>query len=187
MVNLELGLCALKRRRSQFFSEKNKRDRITKCRALLLRFAADRHCKIRFFNKKYFELEMVFNVQNGHIYAPSFADIPEQLRQLPRKQHPWFGWGNSLTPNFRRFLWKRGSKSVPITTYRKFWCLSQKEFHCATFATRTGGSRTTTRPRPQPEPPRPRITLISRFYQPAGMACQLTRFESVGLFREFLR
>ncbi len=88
VVNLELGQCAFKRRKSQFLSEQNKRVRVTRCQALLGRFAADRHRKIRFFNETYLELEQVFNVQNGLVYSSSSADIPEYLRQVPRNQHP---------------------------------------------------------------------------------------------------
>jgi len=64
VVNLKLGQRAFMRRKSQFLSEKNKRDRVTKCRAHLRRFAADRRHRIQFFDERYFELEQAFNVQN---------------------------------------------------------------------------------------------------------------------------
>jgi hypothetical protein len=54
VVNLKLGQRAFKRRKSQFLSEKNKRDRVTECRALLRRFAPDGSAQYPIFRREIF-------------------------------------------------------------------------------------------------------------------------------------
>ena len=65
-------------------TEKNKKDRVTRCKTILQRHAT---CKIIFSDEKMFTLQASINKQNDRVYGISLQDIPVNFRAVERYQN----------------------------------------------------------------------------------------------------
>ena len=62
--------------------------RLERSKALLQRYADGDMERIVFSDEKLFVIEEHLNAQNDRVYAATFEDIPEQVRNVQRFQKP---------------------------------------------------------------------------------------------------
>lgn len=84
LVKEDLGLKAYKRRKIHGLTNKNKDERVKRCKRLLRRHA---NSDILFSDEKMFVLQEVFNPQNDRFYATSFHETPPTIKSVQRFQN----------------------------------------------------------------------------------------------------
>jgi transposase len=84
VLNQDLGLNAYKKRLCAGLTDKNKKERIKRCKQLLKRHGGP---DIIFSDEKMFTLERPLNRQNDRVYGATLSDIPRRYLCIPRYQN----------------------------------------------------------------------------------------------------
>jgi hypothetical protein len=88
MVKIDLGMKALKMRKTHMLNARLKLARVKKCKQLLSRYASDDCKSILFSDEKLFNVEVKWNSQNDRILAANVSTIPPGKNHRQRTQHP---------------------------------------------------------------------------------------------------
>ena len=91
IIKKDLGLGAFKRRTGHLLNAALKKNRIEKCKSLLVKHADNLHRKILFTDEKIFTVQEKFNKQNDRVYEAS-----ELIPRVEKGHHPasvmvWWG------------------------------------------------------------------------------------------------
>lgn len=84
LVKEDLGLKAYKRRRIHGLTEKNKMERVKRCKRLVQRHA---NSEILFTDEKLFVLQETYNPQNDRFYSATFQECPTSIKSVQRFQN----------------------------------------------------------------------------------------------------
>jgi inhibitor of nuclear factor kappa-B kinase subunit alpha len=88
VLKVDLGLKALKMRKTHMLNQKSKDARKAKCKVLLQRIAPDLFDHILFSDEKIFDIEAKWNRQNVRCYAPTVKEVPTGANRMQRTLHP---------------------------------------------------------------------------------------------------
>jgi len=84
IIKSDLGLQAFKKQLIAGLTDKNKTERVKRCKMLLSRHGGP---DIIFSDEKMFTLERTLNRQNDRVYGASLSEIPRSQRSIPRYQN----------------------------------------------------------------------------------------------------
>jgi hypothetical protein len=95
IVKNRLHLHPYKMQKYQLLTPKMCSTRLKKARALLARFAKNRHRQILFTDEKIFSVQQQINKQNNRILSPSLLAANQAGRRVARSSHPSYVmvWG----------------------------------------------------------------------------------------------
>lgn len=88
IIDEDLGLHPYKKRKVPGLTAAKKKKRLDRSKALFERFPSQNLENLVFSDEKLFNVEESLNSQNDRIYAATFEDIPEEMRNVQRFQHP---------------------------------------------------------------------------------------------------
>jgi inhibitor of nuclear factor kappa-B kinase subunit alpha len=87
LIKEDLGVRPYKTRKAHGLTDKQKINRLKRCKALLAGTHVKNLDKIVFSDEKYFRVQETHNSQNVRIYAACIQDIPEEERTVQRFKH----------------------------------------------------------------------------------------------------
>jgi transposase len=115
----DLGLTAWKKIKGQKLTDRQKKNRLDRAKALKTRFVDGKHRQILFTDEKFFPIEEAFNHQNDRIWAAERPDEEERVvqRQMkPKGVMVWCGVGyNAKAP----LIFVKSGLKIDTDLYRR--------------------------------------------------------------------